>query len=236
MYKYSPENAHTYSELGVIGTTYEVSFNEMIRLLGDVSGKTILDYGTGAGRSALLLGSLGARSVVGVDHDQQMIAQATKKSTEGISFLLIENNHIPLPDNSVDVAVSAHVFVEMKTIQEMGAAAQEIARVLKPAGQFILISTNPDSVGHDYVSYTYKKDQPLTSGNPMTCVVKGEHPFEIDDTYWTETDYRSVLETAGFTEVGISYPLAEGTEWLDETDVAPDIVLDSTLMKVMSET
>lgn len=228
MYSYSRENAKIYSELGVIGTTYEVSFNEMARLLGDLRGKTVLDYGTGTGRSARLLQTLGAHKVIGVDHDQNMINQATLNGTTGIEFHQIKDDTIPLPDNSIDVAISAHVFVEMKTMQEMQKATNEIFRVLKPSGTVVVISTSPTSVGHDYVSYQYKKRENLHSGDSITCIVKGEKPFEIDDTYWTEKDYRSVLEQANLRKIKISYPVATGSGWLEETKVAPDVVLKAT--------
>jgi ubiquinone/menaquinone biosynthesis C-methylase UbiE len=225
MYRYSPENARIYGQLGVIGTTYEVSFNEVGRLLGNLHGKTVLDFGTGTGRSARLLKTLGAEKVIGVDHGENMIAQAKANHDEAIEFYLITDQTIPLPHESVDVAISAHVFVEMHTLEEMQQATREIARVLKPDGTFILVSTNPASIGYDYRSYRYRKQEGLKSGDPITCVVKGETPFEIDDTYWTEEDYRQVLAPAGFIKIQTIFPIAEGEEWLDEKKVAPDIVL-----------
>ena len=225
MYTYSAENAKIYSQLGIVGTTYEVSFNEMAKSLGKMQGKTVLDYGTGRGRSARLLQTLGAQRVIGVDHDHNMINQARINATTGIEFQEINNGKIPLPDNSVDVAISAHVFVEMKTIEEMNESAREIIRVLKPGGTFLVISTSPASIGHEYVSYQYKKRDGLQSGDPITCVIKGKKTFEIDDTYWTEQDYHTVLENAGLREIVISYPTAEGLGWLEESQVAPDIVL-----------
>ena len=119
MYRYSPENARIYGQLGVIGTTYEVSFSEVGRLLGNLHGKTVLDFGTGTGRSARLLKTLGAEKVIGVDHGENMIAQAKANHDEAIEFYLITDQTIPLPHESVDVAISAHVFVEMRTLEEM---------------------------------------------------------------------------------------------------------------------
>lgn len=228
MYHYSPENAAIYSQLGIIGTTYEVSFNEMARVLGDLKGRTVLDYGTGAGRSARLLQTLGAQRVLGVDHDPNMIKQAKLNEVNGIEFHQIQDEIIPLDDNSVDAAVTAHVFVEMRSKDEMIRAAKEISRVLKPGGKLVVISTSPDSVGHDYVSYRYKPKTNLKSGDPITCVVKAEKPFEIDDTYWTEEDYVGVLRDTGFTKAQVSYPIAQGDGWLEETKVAPDILLVAT--------
>lgn len=224
-YEYTPENAAIYSQLGVIGTTYEVSFNEMARILGNLQGKTVLDYGTGAGRSAKLLKTLGAKNVIGLDHSKNMIEEARKKQEDGISFELIQNGIIPLPDNSVDAVVTAHVWVEMKSLDDMNKSARELYRVLKMGGIIVIITTSPYSVGHEYVSYAYKKAHNLRSGDPITCVVKGEKPFEIDDTYWTEEDSLKVLKNAGFEHLDVTYPLSHGEGWLEETEVAPDMVL-----------
>jgi ubiquinone/menaquinone biosynthesis C-methylase UbiE len=223
MYKYSPENAKLYSDLGVVGTSYEISFNEMRRMMGNLHGKTALDYGTGTGRSALLLKSLGASRVIGVDHDSNMIAQAKKQSMNGVAFHLMDTT-IPLPNNSVDVALSSHVFVESRSKQTILDACREISRVMKPSGLFVVITTNPDSLGNDYVSYRYlPKDNPK-SGDKIICRVKGEQVFDIEDTYWTEQDYREILQESGFVIEQATLPVAEPNGWLDETEIAPDIV------------
>jgi ubiquinone/menaquinone biosynthesis C-methylase UbiE len=221
-YTYSPEQATAYSQLGIAGTTYEISFKEMSRL-GHFQGKTILDFGTGTGRTARLLKLLGAKRVIGVDQNKNMIAQAY--SDEDVEFYLIANNNLPLPDASVDVVVSAHVFVEMRTLEEMQRAVKEIERVLVPSGMFLLITTNPASLGCEYKSYRYEKIGELKCGDSITCIVKTDPPFTITDTYWTVDIYYQVLVDAGFTQIQTVFPLAEdGGEWCDEKEVAPDVI------------
>ena len=59
---------------GMEGTTYEIGYDRVRKLLGDgVTGRIFLDFGCGAGRSTAFLRALGARRVHGVDHDQNMI-------------------------------------------------------------------------------------------------------------------------------------------------------------------
>jgi ubiquinone/menaquinone biosynthesis C-methylase UbiE len=223
-YTYLPEQARLYSRLGIIGTTYEISFNEARRLLGNIQGKTALDFGTGTGRSAHFLNSLGAARVIGVDPDEHMVRHAQASQKASIEFHLLTDQTIPLPDASVDIVMSAHVFVEMRTLVEMHQALTEIARVLKADGTLILISSNPASAGYEFKSYRYPQKAGLQSGDLMTCIMKGETTFEIADVYWTEKDYRHVLTSAGFGHIQTSFPLGEGEGWLDETIIAPDIV------------
>lgn len=224
MYRYSPENARLYQELGLVGTTYEISFNQARKMLGNLQGKTILDFGTGTGRSALLLKSLGASRVLAIDHDPNMIKQANSLQAEGVSFCLMQDQ-IPFASESVDAALSAHVFVETPSLAEMTKTAKEIARVLKPSGSLVVITTNPGSIGHDFISYRYLPKSNLKSGDRITCLVKGSKSFEIEDYYWTEDDYRQVFRDSGFMVEEISYPLAQANNgWLEETKVAPDVV------------
>jgi SAM-dependent methyltransferase len=81
-YSYTNDNAELYGSLGIDGTTYQIGFDAVAKLLGDISGKAFLDFGCGAGRSARFLKGLGARHVYAVDHNQSMIDQAL--SQEGV--------------------------------------------------------------------------------------------------------------------------------------------------------
>lgn len=224
-HRYSPTTAKMYSQLEIIDTTYELSFHEMHQLLGDLHGQIALDYGTGAGRSARFLRGLGAEQVIGVDANKHMLTRARADDTDRLTFLLLQDQSIALSDNTVDVAISAHVFVEMRTLREMQQAVNEIARVLRDTGRLIVVSTNPAAIGHEFKSYRYEQKVGLKSGDPIACHLKGEPPFTISDTYWTEDDYRAVLTSAGFQRIQTTLPLASGKGWLDERLVAPDLVL-----------
>jgi len=224
MYTYSKDNAATYSKLGIDGTTYEPGFNEARNIFGDLSGKTALDFGSGAGRTAQLLASIGAEKIVGVDHNQSMIDQATKTKGEKVEFIKIDET-IPFGANTFDAALSAHVFVEVSTIEEMRQIVTEVYRVLKPGGVFVIITNNSEAIGQNYLSYGYKKEDNLKSGQKIVCTIKkGDKSFDIDDYYWSEEDYKRELEKVGFT-VSMTFPTVSGSGWLDEAKVAPHVVI-----------
>ena len=60
-YAYTGGNAELYGSLGIEGTTYQIGFDAVAGLLGDITGTTFLDFGCGTGRSARFLKALGAR-------------------------------------------------------------------------------------------------------------------------------------------------------------------------------
>ncbi len=82
-YRYTDGNAELYGSLGIEGTTYQIGFDAVAKLLGDIRGKTFLDFGCGTGRSAGFLKELGAAHVYAVDHDQNMIDQALSRELGG---------------------------------------------------------------------------------------------------------------------------------------------------------
>ncbi|MEK7178016.1 MAG: class I SAM-dependent methyltransferase [Patescibacteria group bacterium] len=224
MYIYSKQNAKIYSQLGVIGTTYEVYFNEVKKIFGYLTGKKVLDFGTGAGRSAQLIKTLGAKEVVGVDQNEEMIKLAKKIKDSSIKFNLISKN-IPYADNYFDHASCIAVLIEIGGKKEMLDTFLEIYRVLKPGGKLVITTTNPKSIGYDYVSYRYINKPNLKSGDKITCVVKGKKSFKIDDYFWEEKDYKEALINAGFSIEKLSYPLGKGQEWLDEIKIAPELII-----------
>ena len=228
-YGYTDGNAELYGLLGIEGTTYQIGFDAVAKLLGDVSGKTFLDFGCGTGRSARFLKELGVQHVYAVDHDQNMISQALSQELDGVTFLRIDGP-IPLPDTSVDGAVSMSVFMEIRTLAAMTRACAEIARTLRPDAPFVLESSSPMAFGHTFRNYSYPHPGPLRSGETTPCIVTTPGGrFVIEDTYWTEDDYVDAVEQAGLAVITIDYPRPrDPAAWsTDEASIPPCIVIEA---------
>jgi SAM-dependent methyltransferase len=228
-YRYTDGNAELYGSLGIEGTTYQIGFDAVAELLGDVTGKAFLDFGCGAGRSAEFLKGLGARHVYAVDHDQDMIDQALSRELDGVTFSRIDGT-IPLPDASLDGAVSMNVFIEIRTPGAMARACAEMARTLRPGAPFVLESSSPMAFGHTFRNFSYPDAGPLRSGETTPCIVTAPGgQFVIQDTYWTEDDYVSAIEQAGLAVTAIVYPRPrDPAAWsTDEASVPPCIIIEA---------
>jgi SAM-dependent methyltransferase len=102
-------------------------------------GKTVLDLGSGGGIDVLLsarrVGPTG--KVYGLDMTDEMLAVARdsqrKAGVQNVEFLKGEIEHIPLPDNSVDVIISNCVI---NLSADKDRALREAFRVLKLGGRF----------------------------------------------------------------------------------------------------
>ena len=114
-------------------------------------GETVLDLGSGGGIDVLLsarrVGPMG--KAYGLDMTDEMLALARenqqKAGVTNVEFLKGEIEHIPLPDESVDVIISNCVI---NLSGDKAAVLAEIARVLKPGGRVGVI----DVVAEDRLS------------------------------------------------------------------------------------
>lgn len=98
----------------------------------------VLDLGCGDGQIARALAENGAE-VLGVDPTQLHIDIATQRGG-GPQYVLGGATDIPAPDNSFDAVVACLVFEHIDQLEE---AMAEVARVLKPGGQFSFFLNHP---------------------------------------------------------------------------------------------
>ena len=103
------------------------------------AGQTVLDLGSGGGIDVLLsarrVGPTG--KVYGLDMTDEMLALARenqrKAGVTNVEFLRGEIEHIPLPDQSVDVVIS-NCVINLSADKDQ--VLREAFRVLKPGGRF----------------------------------------------------------------------------------------------------
>jgi ubiquinone/menaquinone biosynthesis C-methylase UbiE len=99
---------------------------------------TILDIGCGDGQIARALAAQGSQ-VMGIDPTQLHIAIANERGG-GPSYQLGSATSLPVADNSQDAVVACLVFEHIDDVDE---AIAEVARVLRPGGQFSFFLNHP---------------------------------------------------------------------------------------------
>jgi arsenite methyltransferase len=180
-------------------------------------GETVLDLGSGGGIDVLLsakrVGPTG--KAYGLDMTDEMLALANenkrKAGADNVEFLRGEIEHIPLPDNSVDVIISNCVI---NLSADKDAVLREAFRVLKPGGRFAV----SDVVTRGEILPDIRKNVLLWVG----CVAGA-----LD-----EAEYRGKLSAAGFDKVDVEptriYRAADAkeflaTEGIDADAIAPQV-------------
>lgn len=107
--------------------------------LEELAGRDhVLDVGCGEGQIARALASQGSH-VLGVDPTQKHIDIAISRGG-GPVYQLGDATHLPVDDESQDAVVACLVF---EHIDEVDKAINEVARVLKPGGQFSFFLNHP---------------------------------------------------------------------------------------------
>ena len=107
--------------------------------LEELAGRdTVLDVGCGDGQIARALAAQGS-TVLGIDPTQLHIDIANERAG-GPTYMLGSATQLPVPDASQDAVVACLVF---EHIDEVDAAIAEVARVLKPGGQFSFFLNHP---------------------------------------------------------------------------------------------
>jgi arsenite methyltransferase len=152
------------------------------------SGETVLDLGSGGGIDVLLSARrVGASGMAyGLDMTDDMLALArsnqAKSGISNVEFLKGEIEHIPLPDNSVDVIIS-NCVINLSANKD--AVLREAFRVLRPGGRFAV----SDVVVRGEVPAELRRSMELWIG----CVAGALE----------EREYRDLLAAAGFEDITI---------------------------------
>src|SRR5262245_52215583 len=186
-------------------------------------GETVLDLGSGGGIDVLL----SARRVgpggkaYGLDMTDEMLALARenqkKAGAENVEFLKGEIEHIPLPDNSVDVIISNCVI---NLSGDKDQVLRESLRVLKPGGRFAV----SDVVTRGEMPVEIRERVLLWVG----CIAGALE----------ENAYRSKLTAAGFGNITIEptrvYRIEDARAFLSGEGIDVDAIAEQVDGKFMS--
>ncbi len=111
-------------------------------IIGEVSGKDVLELGCGAAQWSILLAERGAR-VVGLDNSARQLEHARRlTAAAGVEFPLVHASadDVPLPDQSFDVVFCDHGAM---TFADPYRAVPEVARLLRPGGLLAFSHSTP---------------------------------------------------------------------------------------------
>ena len=185
-------------------------------------GETVLDLGSGGGIDVLLsarrVGPTG--KAYGLDMTDEMLALARenqkKAGAQNVEFLKGEIEHIPLPDNSVDVIIS-NCVINLSADKDQ--VLREAFRVLKSGGRFAV----SDVVTRGRVPDALRRDMLLWVG----CIAGA-----LD-----EDEYKTKLQAAGFQSASIEptriYRVEDAREFLAGKGIDVDAMVKEVDGKFM---
>jgi SAM-dependent methyltransferase len=144
-----------------LDTSYPLEY--AYALLGNLSGRVVLDFGCGSGQNSLLLARRGAR-VIGVDISQDLLDLASRRlAVNGVGdraeFVVGSAHDLPLQDESVDAVLGIAILHHL----DLAASAKEVRRVLKPGGVAVFKEPVRDSTVYRIVRKMIPYRQPDVS-------------------------------------------------------------------------
>ena len=113
-------------------------------LLGDFTGRTVVDVGCGGGRAVAEMAERGAHAV-GVEPDPTMISAARKRWPD-LEFHVGDAYNLPLETGSV---AGYRVDKVLHLLDDPARAVAEARRVLVPGGRIVLLGSDWDAIAVD---------------------------------------------------------------------------------------
>lgn len=194
-------------------------------LLPDLDGKRVLDLGCGFGWHCRYARERHARSVVGVDLSEKMLARAREMTADpGIKYRRSAIEDIDFPADTFDVVVSS---LALHYVERFDLVCQKTHACLTDGGAFVLSVEHPIFTARKAQDWHYGAE-----GERLHWPVDDYHREGIRHTQWMADDvvkyhrtmaaYVNTLIDCGFHIARLVEPtptpemLAEHSDWQDE--------------------
>lgn len=163
---------------------------EIIKNIGNLNGKKVLELGCGTGFWLKLLQKKGA-ICSGVDISKNQLDQAIKTS-KNIDYYYKDISKMNfLKRNSYDIVLLEHVLLEIKSLKKIKYILKEAYKIMKKGGILILCDLHPAAAHFEFTNvksgknYSYYK-----SGSKIRVISKNIEGKAItyNDHHWTFSD------------------------------------------------
>jgi toxoflavin synthase len=187
----------------------------LMKRVGDLAGKAVLDVACGEGFYTRVLRQRGAAKVTGVDLSPKMIELARSNEAEeplGIEYLVGDGRDMKFGP-AYDVAVAAYFLNYAHNRDELEAMCKGIARCLKPGGRFVTVNNNPAcdlSLATSYRKYGFETSVvgALREEAPVRWTFHlDDGKFEIENYYLSIETHEKALRAAGFRDIRWHQPM-----------------------------
>lgn len=177
-------------------------------MLPDFAGKRVLDLGCGFGWHCQYAAEHGAKTVVGVDISEKMLAVAKSSTDERIQYLCCPIQETQFEKDSFDVVISSLAFHYLPSFDEI---AEKVSSWLVSGGAFVFSVEHPVFTAQGTQDWVYSPDGKILhfpvdryfyEGQREACFL-GE---TIMKHHRTLTTYLNGLLQEGFELTGFAEP------------------------------
>jgi ubiquinone/menaquinone biosynthesis C-methylase UbiE len=193
-----------YDEYAQTATLKRAESYTFFRMVGDLTGKRVLDLACGFGFYTKLLKQRGATQVLGVDISPEMVRLAYAKEQEdpaGVEYRVGDATELPVL-GAFDLVTAVYLLNYATSKDQMLGMCRSAYNNLVPGGRFIAYTVNPAYTlskpnGAKYGSYfrcmTAEGDRYVCDGEFVT-----EPPTPFQCFQWSQEAHEQAIKEAGF--------------------------------------
>lgn len=190
----------------VISLGTDVSWRKkVVATVAATNPESILDIATGTGDLAIQMANNGATRIVGLDLSEGMLKVGRKKIADKklnieIEMIQGDSENLPFEDNSFDAIT---VAFGVRNFENLEKGLEEIYRVLKPTGIFVVLETSVPT------KFPYKQGYRMYSGLVLPVIGKIFSKDKDAYSYLSESAanfpygnaFNNILSKIGFNNV-----------------------------------
>lgn len=200
--------ASKYRETDLKPDKYFSILPTVLQLIGDLSGKTVLDMGCGSGFFSRAVADAGAISVLGIDRSTAQIELAKIEPHPNVKYLVDDIFEVPLP--KVDVVCAPFLINYLSSKNELVTFLKKVKEALNESGRAIFVIDLPS--GRDLKKYGARKavHGSYKDGTPMTLELfdgNGKSICVLEAYYLQPSTFEAALKEAGFSTVRKTAPI-----------------------------
>ncbi|MFC9293650.1 class I SAM-dependent methyltransferase [Streptomyces sp. NPDC057011] len=178
-------------------------------MVGDVTGKSILDLASGTGFYSREFKRRGAADVLGVEISGEMVAVAQgfeERAPLGVRYEVGDVAELRPLEERFDIAVAVQLLNYAEDIATIERMCRNVHRSLVPGGEFFLFNQSPDYDfdGPSLAKYGFTTEltgEEFEAGLRVRTTALLEPPVSIFGVFPRREVYEKCLREAGFSEL-----------------------------------
>jgi ubiquinone/menaquinone biosynthesis C-methylase UbiE len=211
--------------------TYYLAYRDLPAIIEThIKGNRAIDFGCGTGRSTRFLKQLGFE-VTGIDISEDLLTHAREMDPGGEYIAMTNGQFSQLPSGNYDLIQSVFTFDNIPGWETRITILKSLRELLCNTGKIICLDSNSEMYTHEWASFTTKdflENKSALTGDIVKIIMTDvDDRRPVEDILWTEEDYNTLFELAGFENEATYKPLGfvnEPYNWIVETNIAPWII------------
>ena len=212
------------------GMEFVLGRKPALKALGNIRGKTVLNFGCGPGVNSMELVSKGAR-VIGIDISEEELQVARKLHPLG-EYLHYDGVHLDraLQGRKIDAILASFSFCAIKEAA-LRPLLRDMRKLLPKGGKLVIADPNLEiAMGTEYSDLHYHA-QPGVKSDDFVHVSLGIGSGVVQlygDVYRTHVDYYRIFTEEGFKITAFKQPkpwFFNRRKWRKAREVPPFIII-----------